>query len=674
MGKKGRKRKGGAFGGDRNKRKKTDTDKGGFRAARDPSTLSKDFIEYYKKQNICAEEEWEEMKLVLSKRLPISFRLNSCNPEINTRLIKWLETDYFNLAPVEGSKIEEFTFKKPSCMTWYPNKLAWEVPVPRKCLRKIDGLKPFRKALIFENDHGGLTRQEAVSMIPGVLLDVKPKHKVLDVCAAPGSKTTQILEALHRGKNGEFIPFPSGFVIANDSDTKRSRMLTHQLQRFGSGNFLVMNKFGQCIPKVHYGAMPTLDDPTAGTGKTKDGLLFDRILCDVPCSGDGTLRKSPEMWTNWKVVSGNQIHREQLKITRRAIQLLKPGGLLVYSTCTFNPIENEAVVSQLLRESEGSLVLKDVREKLPGLKSELGMSTWEVLDAKTKAWYTKHEDVPSNRERLHTRSMFPPTKEEVEKMNLQYCLRILPHKQDTGGFFICVLKKPKKAYAQESNDMTEEEMDDEERKCSGSRPPPSNDENAPFYSLVRGDHRKIAVEIKDFFGITDEFAFGQLVCRSPGKTPNHIYLSPNNVARLTTRPENEKLRIVQSGIRAFARQKTKDTTVPVKWRISQAGAPFMMPYVTKQKVKIPLELYERLLKEQSIRMDELSEDLQSDLNQNSNGSLIFELDSSIKDKFHWRFRALAGWKGREKIQVYVSKQIKEYLNWVVPLIKLEGSI
>jgi len=651
-----------------NKRRRQGTDAGGFRAARNPSTLNKDFIAYYKKQKIIPEEEWEEMTKVLCKRLPITFRINACNPEVSSRIIKWLEDDYWNLTPVEGSKIEEFVFKKPSCMNWYPHKLAWECPVPRKSLRKIDGLKPFRKALIFENDHGGLTRQEAVSMIPGVLLDVKSHHKVLDVCAAPGSKTTQILEALHRGKEGEFIPFPKGFVLANDSDTKRSRMLTHQLQRFGSGNFLVMNKFGQCIPRIQYGAIPTLENPAAGTNVKNDAILFDRVLCDVPCSGDGTLRKSPAMWTNWKAVSGNQIHREQLKITRRAIQLLKPGGLLVYSTCTFNPIENEAVVAQLLRENKNTLQLKDVRQKLPGLISDVGLTTWEVLDPKTKQWYKTHGDVPAERERLHKESMFPPTKAEVEEMNLNYCLRILPHKQDTGGFFICVLKKPKKADAQASNDMTEEEMDEEERKCCGSRPPPSNDENSPFYCLVRGDHRKIAMEIKDFFGIKDEFAFGQLVCRSP-KTPNHIYLAPNNLARLVTRPDNEKLRIVQSGIRAFAKQKTKDTSVTCYWRVSQAGAPYMLPFVTKQRVKIPLDVYESLLTE-NLRIDGLGEDLQKALTQQSNGSVLFELDDDIYcPKIPWRFRVLSGWKGQQKIQVYVSKQIKEYLNWFLPVLK-----
>lgn len=75
--------------------------------------------------------------------------------------------------------------------------------------------------------------------------------------------------------------------------------------------------------------------------------MFDRILCDVPCSGDGTIRKAPDIWRRWTPGNGNGLHPLQLRIALHACQMLKVGGRLVYSTCTFNPVEDEAVVAEV---------------------------------------------------------------------------------------------------------------------------------------------------------------------------------------------------------------------------------------------------------------------------------------------------------------------------------------
>lgn len=80
----------------------------------------------------------------------------------------------------------------------------------------------------------------------------------------------------------------------------------------------------------------------------QENILFDRILCDVPCSGDGTIRKAPDIWRRWTPGNGNGLHPLQLRIALHACQMLKVGGRLVYSTCTFNPVEDEAVVAEVL--------------------------------------------------------------------------------------------------------------------------------------------------------------------------------------------------------------------------------------------------------------------------------------------------------------------------------------
>lgn len=158
-------------------------------------------------------------------------------------------------------------------------------------------------------------------MIPPLLLEVMPHHnvnsplhslhtnfngrlrQVLDCCAAPGSKTTQLLEALHAQKL-DGIPtssIPEGLLLANDSDAKRCHMLVHQsLNRIGSPNTMITNLDASAIPSIRM-------------SEQKDGrarhLQFDRILCDVPCSGDGTTRKNPNIWKTWKTADALGLHK-----------------------------------------------------------------------------------------------------------------------------------------------------------------------------------------------------------------------------------------------------------------------------------------------------------------------------------------------------------------------------
>ena len=126
----------------------------------------------------------------------------------------------------------------------------------------------------------------------------------------------------------------SGFVIANEIEESRAYMLTHQLMRLNEGNVLIVSHAGQ--------SLPDLETPA------QSAFLFDRIICDVPCSGDAAIRKIPSKWKRWSPYDGISLHSIQLKLARRAFQLLKPGGIMSYSTCSLNPIENEAVIAALL--------------------------------------------------------------------------------------------------------------------------------------------------------------------------------------------------------------------------------------------------------------------------------------------------------------------------------------
>mmetsp|Transcript_15450 Transcript_15450/g.43228 ORF Transcript_15450/g.43228 Transcript_15450/m.43228 type:complete len:1047 (+) Transcript_15450:183-3323(+) len=377
---------------------------------------NEDFEEYYKAQSLMPEGEWDEFLTTLKTVLPTTFRINS-NTKFAADLRHKLENDLFSHFHSEPIEVDGEMVDPPKALPWYPNRLAWQFSFSRQQLRKTPELTAIHEFVKRENECGSITRQEAVSMVPPLFLDVKPEHMVLDMCAAPGSKTFQILEMLHTGCDA-----PPGLVVANDADMQRCNLLTHQTKRHCSPCLIVTNHEGQFFPHV---TLPGQADKT----------MFDRILCDVPCSGDGTLRKAPDIWKKWSVGNGIALHPLQVRITLQAARLLHVGGRMVYSTCTFNPIENEAVVAEVLRRTKGSLQLVDVRDRLPELRRGPGLLTWKVKDK--LSWYETFADVGKTSKVNET--MFPAA--DLAELNIQRCMRFLPHHQDTGGFFVCVLEK-----------------------------------------------------------------------------------------------------------------------------------------------------------------------------------------------------------------------------------------
>lgn len=311
-------------------------------------------------------------------------------------------------------------------------------------------------------------------MIPPLLMDLKPGMVVLDMCAAPGSKAAQLLEMIHMGEETrvrralqlhskedgrEVSAGPSdedvdmdadpsddgratGVLIANDSDYKRSHMLIHQLKRLSSPNMIVTNHDATMFPPLKIG----VDE----ANKPKY-LKFDRILADVPCSGDGTLRKNVNLWKDWLPGNALGLHLTQVRILVRALQMLKAGGRVVYSTCSMNPVENEAVVASAVERCGGleKIEIVDCSAELPLLKRVPGLKTWPVMDKQNRIWndwneveeWTKQSKDGLAPGRLVESMFAKPQSSESEDLPLERCMRVYPHLQDTGGFFITVLQK-----------------------------------------------------------------------------------------------------------------------------------------------------------------------------------------------------------------------------------------
>jgi len=215
--------------------------------------------------------------------------------------------------------------------------------------------------------------QEAVQVLPASVLDPRPGERVLDLCAAPGGKCTQIAVLMQN----------KGLVVANEPNGRRQQALLANLNRLGILNAAVTEYRGESFPL---------------------GAAFDRVLIDAPCSAEGTLRKEPAMQKGAFPATIERMAAIQRRLIRRGYDLLRPGGTLVYSTCTFAPEENEAVAAVLLADTDACVE----PVTLPSPASP-GIKTWQGLT-------------------------FP---EEIAG-----CVRIYPHQIDSGGGFIARFRKP----------------------------------------------------------------------------------------------------------------------------------------------------------------------------------------------------------------------------------------
>ena len=225
-----------------------------------------------------------------------------------------------------------------------------------------------------EHALGYIYVQEAVSMIPPLALEPNPGELVLDMCAAPGSKSSQICQMMEN----------KGLLFSNDYQGIRLAPLGINMQRIGATNTVLTLMEGRHFAKA--------------------GLQFDKILVDAPCSGTGTIRKSLKTIRMWNANGIKRLSGQQRQLILTAFDILKPGGVMVYSTCSCEPEENEAIVDYLLKERENAEVVPF------------------DLDIKHGDAITSFDGKPYS--------------EEVKKT-----LRLWPQDNDTEGFFVAKIRK-----------------------------------------------------------------------------------------------------------------------------------------------------------------------------------------------------------------------------------------
>lgn len=368
----------------------------------------------------------------LSRPLPLTLRFREHKQSTPAELKQLLSTEYSNfIAPV----------------SYDPTKAIYQsTPNSSLCKFNLSKLCPKLKELIVEGSmNGTLARQELGSMLPVLSLRsvdaIKGGSKVLDLCASPGSKTLQALEIVtSKSSSGK-----SGKVIANDVHTARLDSLREAVRRSGMPQSLA--------DRVTYTNHDASIFPFPKSGK-----LFDAVICDVPCGGDGTIRKDKHILPMWSPNISNSIHGLQLRILKRALRLVRVGGVVCYSTCSLNPVEDEAVVSAALGEGEewgegGSPAyeLLDLPESmLPGFVRRPGVNDWKVAfydqdnlekdedDFGSLSFFDSYDGALAAGVDSAQSTFWP---KQSSNVRLDRCARLFPQDQGSGGFFLSLIKR-----------------------------------------------------------------------------------------------------------------------------------------------------------------------------------------------------------------------------------------
>jgi len=261
----------------------------------------------------------------------------------------------------------------------------WKIKQPFKENPEIiiieNKLKPGELGKSQEHKKGCFYIQEISSMMPAIALDIDNNNYVLDIAAAPGSKTTQIA-AIMKNK---------GTILANDADLQRTKILAMNLQRCGVTNTITTQHKG----KELCNKLQQLN------------FKFDKILVDAPCSGEGIIRTSTQKNIVFSKGLIEKFSNIQKRLLKNAFKVLKPNGTLIYSTCTYAPEENEEVIEYILKKEKNKIKIEKIQ--LP-LKTRPGITKWQ---------------------------------NKTYNNQVKNCIRIYPQDNNTEGFFIAKLKKIK---------------------------------------------------------------------------------------------------------------------------------------------------------------------------------------------------------------------------------------
>ena len=578
--------------------------------------LKNEKFEYYYKTQFSklfpTPEKFEELISKLREKLPCVFRISKAHPFhegyknmlLDESFLKKLLNEQYNLIKIDLKNLTNFK-------EWI--NLVYNININRMELKKNDLLKNFHKFIQFGVDGGVISHQEAVSMIPPMLMQTKSTDHLLDMCAAPGSKTAQFLETIYEGYDfldkKQYLK-DTGFVLANDNNPQRAYMMVHQLKRLNTAGMVVVCHEAQLFPNLY------------NSEELNDKLFFDKILADVPCSSDAVMRKLPMKWKKWSTKEGFSLHKLQLQILKKGIQLLKLGGVISYSTCSLNPIENEAVVSEIMRNfsKNGELEILDVKSAFQGTNiiPHPGLDNWTVMieDKKDKNKLNIIKDINDplyiENKNIISESCF--AQGDIKNFGLEKCNRFFPNDSDTSGFFIALIKKMKNLSEENNNKIKTTKPNISELKKN-------KEENCCYF--VKKEFTEKINWIKNYYGIDDDFPFEQLVTFSKiCKKINFVSLGVKNLLQLD---KQQKLFIQNAGVKLFKANKQKDENAVnfCLYRVCQDGLMYLLPFMHKRIFFVDEKFFVGVLKKKEIKHDDIEdEEVKNNLKEIGSGCIV----------------------------------------------------
>jgi 16S rRNA C967 or C1407 C5-methylase (RsmB/RsmF family) len=423
-------------------------------------------------------------------------------------------------------------------------------------------------------------------------MQVSKGEKIFDMCAAPGSKTGQFLETFYKDfdfLDPQSIEQDTGFVLANDNNWNRAYMMVHQLKRLNTAGMAVISHDAQFFPSIY-------------PKDSNDRVLYDKILADVPCSSDAVLRKLPHKWRSWGTKDSYSLHKMQVQILKRGISMLKVGGIIIYSTCSLNPIENEAVVNEVMRNYNDSLEIVNMSQYFQSgsdIKSHEGLTSWKIL-VETKEDNKKFIEIVNKDDENYKiykdtidETCFPSDEETNRNVyKLQNCIRLFPHDSDTSGFFITMIRKTQPLqYGSDKN--------------RNANKPVNQEKDIAFMN----EFPDVEKWILGYYGLKSNFPSNQLVTQS--KISKKISFISRGVRELLINDWRNQLKVINVGVKLFSGNKKKvegPEDEHCKYRICQDGLVYILPFMEKRIFFCSLEFFIRMLKQKDIRHDDIKED------------------------------------------------------------------
>ncbi|KAL4099632.1 hypothetical protein PRIC1_007433 [Phytophthora ramorum] len=566
------------------------------------------FEEFYESCLGLDKGEFERFFASLKEPLPVHFRVNGNYTSLSEIVTGTMELD-FDLSevtvptPVGGGEMHvQFGPEM-----WAPEKRLWKLSTDSKTFRKVEGLRSLSTYVRGQGSLGTLLRQDPAATVLPAFLDVAPGQRVLDLCGGGEHRAPIVEEYLSPASPAsagiETSSSASCLLIVNERDAAAAASAVRNLTR--------------TLPLAR-DLVVTAHKPEEFPAPEAADALFDRVICTAPCSGDGLVRKLPEKWRTWSPDQALAHHPSQLGLAEHALTLLRIGGVLLYSTRSLNPIEDEAIVAELLRRSNGALELAETDDVLRGLKRSNGLTQWKVLDV--PSW----DDAPEDQRHRLRPSMWPPTTQERDDMHLERCVRVLPHQNDTHGLFLAVIRKVREAEnaavtagpAPLPNAKTKAKS----KASSATKNKKQAKAEKPFGSFTTIDEKHLS-SIQSFFALRSNLAF--LERAGMARQKRAVHLVTPAVARLVTSELRGRLSVYHAGVFAL---RPGTSIEAVGDELTDDGARALLPAINARVLNLPQDEFASFLESREMWLKNAGEHARKQLTEMSEGTLAVALD------------------------------------------------